>query len=384
MIDDRISRYGGVQEYVLGLYDFLKTKGHQPIIFTSGRYSQKQKQERKIVSFAKTFELGTKKGISLSLGQGEKIKRILKKEKPEVVHLQGMPGPLGLNFLRHSPGVNIMTFHVAHEGLLIELLAKSFAPLWKEMEKYLHGKIAISKVAADYAQKFCSGPYKIIPIGIDFERFGLGIPKIKKFADGKINILFVGRLDKRKGIEYLLKAYQRLNQQIPKTRLLIVGDGPQRKRAYDYVKKEKLKNVVFARVVSRQNLPFWYATADIFCSPATHGESFGVVLLEAMASGLPIVAFDNPGYQSLFPNFARSFLIPNKNISALTQALLILATNKNLRQELGRRNRCYVQRYSWEKVGNQILKFYQRLLRQSPAQAQPSLIIRRWEGTHFS
>lgn len=367
VIDDRINRPGGVQEYVLGLYDFLKTKGHQPIIFTSGYYSKKQRQGRKIISFVKTFKLppGGKKGISLTFGQDEKIKRVLAKEKPEILHVQGMPGPLGLTFLKHSNAINIMTFHIAHQGLLAEILAVSLSPLWKGMDEYLDGKIAISKVAANYAQKFCPGPFKIISIGIDLGRFQPKALKMAKFRDQKINILFVGRLDKRKGIEYLLKAFQRLAQDMNNIRLIIVGDGPERQKAKDFVKEEELKNVVFAGAVSRRDLPSWYATADIFCSPATHGESFGVVLLEAMASGLPVVAFDNPGYRSIFPDFARGFLVPNKNISALTQALLILATNSGLRRELGQKNRQYAKGFSWEKVGGDVIKYYHQLLKKN-------------------
>lgn len=369
VIDDRINRPGGVQEYVLGLYDFLKNKGNQPIIFTSGRYTKKQRGKRKIISFGKTFDLpgNTQKGIPLIFGQGQKIKRVLKKEKPEILHVQGMPGLLGLNFLQHSNSVNIMTFHIAHEGILVDLLAKTLAPLWKEMGKNLHGKIAISKTAADYAQKFSSGPYKIIPIGIDLQRFRPSAPEIAKFKDKKINILFVGRLDKRKGIEYLLKAFSRLSQLQPNIRLIIVGDGPQRQKAKDYVREEELKNVVFTGSVTRRDLPFHYATGDIFCSPATHGESFGVVLLEAMAAGLPVIAFDNPGYRNLFPDFARGFLVPNKNVSALTQAILILVTNSRLRRELGQKNRRYAKGFSWPRVGDEILKFYQHLLQQFPS-----------------
>jgi len=369
VIDDRISRPGGVQEYVLGLYDFLKNKGHQPIIFTSGRYTKKQKQGRRIISFGKTFDLpgGTQKGISLTLGQGKKIKRVLEREKPEILHIQGMPGPLGLNFLQHSSSVNIMTFHIAHEGILVDFLAKTLAPLWEEMGKNLHGKIAISKVAADYAQKFSPGPYKIIPIGIDLRRFRPGAPEIAKFKDKKINILFVGRLDKRKGIEYLLKAFRRLSQLQPNIRLIIVGDGSEKQKARDYVREEELKNVVFTGSVTRRDLPAYYATGDIFCSPATHGESFGVVLLEAMSAGLPVVAFDNPGYRDLFPGFARGFLVPNKSVSALTQALLILVTTPNLRRELGQKNRCYAKGFSWPRVGDEILRFYQHLLQQFPS-----------------
>lgn len=361
VIDDRISRPGGVQEYVLGLDDYLRSKGHQPIIFTSGRYTRKQKGKRKIISFGKTFDLpgDAQKGFTFTLGQGKKVKRVLNKEKPEIIHIQGPPGPLGISFLQNSDLVNIITFHVAHEVFLADFLLKHLSPLWKKFDQRLDGRIAISKVAAGYAQKFSPGPFKIIPIGVDLQRFHPKVPQISQFKDGKINLLFVGRLDKRKGIEYLLKAYQRLSRVEPRVRLIIIGDGPEKKKARDFVKKENLKEVKFVGYVSSQDLPSYYATADIFCSPATHGESLGVVLLEAMASGLPMVAFDNPGYRSVFPDFGQGFLVPKKNISALAQALLILVTNPGLRKELGQKNRDYVKRFAWSKVGKEILDFYQ-------------------------
>lgn len=369
VIDDRISRPGGIQEYVLGLYDYLKKHGHAPSIFTTGRYSKKAKEGRKIIGIGKPFEFfgnDAQKAIPLIFGQNERIKRILDKEKPDVLHIQGFPGPLSLALLRHSQSINVMTYHVASESVLSDILGKTFVVIWKKIDENLDGKIAISKVAALDAQKFIPGVYTLVPIGIDLNHFKPTAPQISKLKDGKINILFVGRLDKRKGIEYLLKAYQRLNQSLVNIRLIIIGDGPEKRRAKDYVRKEKLKNVVFAGAVSRLDLSSWYATADIFCSPATHGESFGVVLLEAMATGLPVVAFDNPGYRSIFPDFARGFLVPNKNISALTQTLLILATNPCLRRELGQKNRQYVKGFSWEKVGGEILKFYQKLFRRFP------------------
>lgn len=363
VIDDRISRPGGIQEYVLGFYDFLKKHHHDPVIFTAGRYSKKAKKGRRIIGIGKPLEIlahDAQKSIPLIFGQSEKIKRVLKKEKPDILHIQGFPGPLSYAFLRHSRATNVMTYHVFNESILNKILGKSFSAFWKKIDENLAGKIAISKVAASDAEKFIPGPYTIIPIGVDLNRFTPFAPKIAKLKDGKINILFVGRLDKRKGIKYLLEAFKILSERV-KTRLMIVGDGPQKKEAKSYVRKNKLKNVVFLGKVSSENLPSYYATADIFCSPATHGESFGVVLLEAMASGLPVVAFDNPGYRSNFPKHAQGFLVFNKSAEALAQALFILVLNKSWRGKLGRQNRVFALEFSWEKVGRKTLKFYQSI-----------------------
>lgn len=365
VIDDRISRPGGIQEYVLGLYDYLKNHGHDPLILTGGRYSKKAKAGRKIIGIGQPWEIlanDAQKSIPLIFGDKEKIKKILSKEKPDIVHVQGFPGPLSLAILNNSDAVNLMTYHIANESLLNSILGKAFIGLWQKIDEKLDGKIAISEVAGQDAQKFFPGVYTIIPIGVDFKRFKPTASKINKFKDDKINILFLGRLDKRKGIEYLLKAYERLAQLSPNLRLIIVGDGPQKKSAQNFVREKNLKNVSFVGAVSREKLPSYYASADIFCSPATHGESFGVVLLEAMAAGLPIVAFDNPGYRGNFPKHEESFLIFNRSVSALAQAILILVKDKELRVRLGKQNRAFARQFSWEKVGKRILEYYESKL----------------------
>lgn len=361
VIDDRIDRPGGVQEYVLGLYDFLKGKNHTPVIFTSGRYSKKTRKGRRIFSFGQTLDLpgDAQKGIPLPFGQEEKIKKFLKKEKPEIVHVQGIPGPMGLGFLKHSTSVNLMTFHTAHDGLWVDLLSKPLSSLWKKVNGNLTGRIAVSKVAASYAAKFFPGSYHIIPNGIDLGRFNRQAPEILAFKDGKLNFLFVGRLDKRKGVDYLLAAFRMVSERLSAVRLIIVGEGPEGGQAKRFVRQNKLDKVEFVGMVSDKDLPSYYATADIFCSPATHGESFGIVLLEAMATGLPVVAFDNPGYRAFFPKHALSFLVFNKSSPALAQALLVLASDKRLRGDLGRKNYQYAKQFSWEKVGGEILKYYQ-------------------------
>jgi phosphatidylinositol alpha-mannosyltransferase len=365
VIDDRISRPGGIQEYVLGLYDYLNSHGHEPLILTSGHYSPKAKTGRKIIGVGQPFEIiagDAQKSIPLIFGDKKKIKKILQQERPQIIHIQGFPGPLSTTVLSHSKATNFMTYHVFSESPINELFGKTLSGFWKKTNQQLDGRIAISRVAAADAKIYFPGNYTIIPIGVDLNRFKPSVSPITRFKDGKINLLFLGRLDKRKGLDYLLKAYKYLLPLHPGIRLIIVGDGPQKKSAQNFVHRNKLKEVVFVGAVSRSELPAYYASADIYCSPATHGESFGVVLLEAMASGLPVVAFDNPGYRGLFPGHAQSFLVFNRSSLALAQALRILIANKELRLSLGKQNRIFAKQFSWGKIGKRILDYYESKL----------------------
>src|SRR5439155_16095003 len=124
----------------------------------------------------------------------------------------------------------------------------------------------------------------------DIETFHPGHAPIRHLRDGCVNVLFVGRLEKRKGLRDLLRAYQLLKARLPRSRLVVVGDGPLRGNVESYVSSHRLADVIMVGFVPKEVLPRYYASADIFCAPATGAESFGIVLLEAMATGVPVVA----------------------------------------------------------------------------------------------
>ena len=144
--------------------------------------------------------------------------------------------------------------------------------------------------------------------------------------------------------------------------LIIGGTGTKEKEAKKFVKDKNLKDVHFTGFIERQIIPQYFSTADIFCSPATKDETFGIVLIEAFASGLPVVAFANEGYKTVLENENLGFLVKNKSADALGQALLILLTNKSLRDQLSKINRELAKtKYSWDIVGKQICNFYRSL-----------------------
>jgi len=141
-------------------------------------------------------------------------------------------------------------------------------------------------------------------------------------------------------------------------RLIVAGDGPERENCKKFVTENNLKNVVFLGNIGKE-LPSLYATCDIFCAPSIFGESFGLVILEAMASGKPVVGFANEGYKELMKGKkGEKFLAKPKDFRELAQKIEILIKNEKLRNELGEWGRKEAQKYSWEKVAEKVLNFY--------------------------
>jgi phosphatidylinositol alpha-mannosyltransferase len=301
--------------------------------------------------------------IALSLRMSRRAKDILQREQFDVVHLHEPLVPfVPITMLRFSRSINVGTFHASHRKSRSYYYARRLLKRWFHK---LDGKIAVSRPAADFVGRYFPGYYNIIPNGIDIDHFSDDVAPIEAYRDGRLNLLFVGRLEKRKGLRYLLGAYSLLKREHPDLRLLVVGPGG---RAWaDYrrlVEKHGLRDVVFVGYVSYEELPRYYRTADIFCAPATGGESFGIVLLEAMAAGKPVVASNIEGYASVMQSGVQGLLVPPKDEYALAGALSRLLSDKDLREEMGARGREEAEKYSWPHVSQQVYEYYERLLNQ--------------------
>ncbi|MDD5083158.1 MAG: glycosyltransferase family 4 protein, partial [Dehalococcoidales bacterium] len=230
----------------------------------------------------------------------------------------------------------------------------------------LHGRIAVSKSAMEFAStNVPAGRYEIIPNGIDIGHFSPDVLPFSEFCDDKLNILFVGRLESRKGLKYLLQAFRYVKAEVPKSRLIVVGPGTRLRKGYEkQVARDHLTDVVFVGYASYEELPRYYKTADIFCAPATGRESFGIVLLEAMAVGKPIVASNIEGYAGVVTHGADGLLVPPRDEKALAKALLSLMADESLREQMGARGRLKAMDYSWEHVSRRVLEFYRQVLKE--------------------
>ncbi len=306
--------------------------------------------------------------ITISFRLGSTIKKVLEREKFDIIHLHEPFMPMLCSaVLRFSKAANVGTFH-ACEGRPGYSLGKPISTIMlKRRCRKLTGKIAVSGAAMKFAGKYIPGYYNIIPNGIDLELFSPDVSPIDSFTDGKLNILFVGRLEKRKGLNYLLEAYELVKREIPGSRLIVVGPGTRLRRKYEkQVKRRRLRDVVFIGYVKAEELPRYYKMADVFCAPALGHESFGIVLLEAMAVGTPVVASDIEGYASVLGHGTEGLLVPPQDVESLAQALLTLLKDKRLREQMGSKGIIKARDYNWENVAKRVLNYYVRILNEPP------------------
>jgi phosphatidylinositol alpha-mannosyltransferase len=310
--------------------------------------------------------------VTLSPWLSKRVKAVLEREKFDVIHLHEPLMPmLCTTVLRLSQAANIGTFHACSGSPGYNLARPLGTWLLKRWFRRLHGKIAVSQPAREFACSYFTGYYNIIPNGVDVEHFSPDVSPVEEFSDGKLNILFVSRLEKRKGLPHLLAAFKQVKRQIPNSRLIVVGPGTRLRRGYEReVRRSRLEDVVFTGLVPYEELPRYYKTADVFCAPATGRESFGIILLEAMALGKPIVASSIEGYASVLAHNAEGLLVPPGDEDMLVRALLSLLTDESLRREMGARGRVKSLEYSWERVARDVLNYYMRVLSQPPWRKQ--------------
>ena len=268
--------------------------------------------------------------------------------------------PLTTACLRYSRSVNIGTFHASRPRSWGYWFWRHWLNQWTPK---LDGRIAVSQPAQDFISQYFPGDYTIIPNGIALDHFDKHTEPFAEYLDGKVNILFVGRLEKRKGFRYLLEAYRYLKRENPNIRLIVVGPINKMRLHYKFLSKGYLlKDIVFVGYASNDDLPRYYHTADVFCAPATGGESFGIVLLEGMAASKPIVATNISGYASVISREVDGLLVNPKDVKTLAGALDLLINDKELRDKLGAQGRKKAEQHSWDKVATRIMNYYEEVL----------------------
>ena len=351
---------GGVGDHVRYLSRQLRELGHQTQIFAPSSEPDTETGRKDFHRIGSPIAIPVNDSvarITLSFHLGNRVAAIVEKERFDVLHFHEplMPA-LPMTMLRMSPAANVGTFHAFAKSNVGYYYGRRFLQPYLER---LHRGIAVSEPArAFFNRYFPNYPLRVIPNGIDTSVYTRGLSPIRHLRDENVNILFVGRLEKRKGLGDLLRGYEFMKARVPRTRLIIVGDGPLHGQVESFISRHRLPDVVMAGYVPDTVLPRYYCSADIFCAPATGRESFGIVLLEAMSTGLPVVATEVSGYMSVLEPGVDSLTVRPKSWAELGAALVILARDGELRRRMGAAGHEKAQRYSWKSVASQIVEVY--------------------------
>ncbi len=375
---------GGVQEHIAALDAKFREMGHQVVIITPNSNDGREEHHDNVISLGRVTPLrinGSTARITLSMWLTHRVRQILRQEGFDILHIHEplMPA-LPLTVLRCSETINVATFHAHGQSYMSNLgylFGKAFV---RRRVRKLHGRIAVSETARDFVGGYFPADYQIIPNGIDLDWWQKPVKRIERFDDGRPNVLYLGRLEQRKGLKYLIRAFQIVRREVPKARLIVASDGPLRAGFERYVATHDMENdVIFTGFIPQDEKPRYFATADVFCAPSTGQESFGIVLLEAMAMGRPIVASNIDGYRGVVTHQREGLLVAVKDHEAIAEGLIELLNDPVRREEM--REACLqtVEQYSWTRVANRILNYYRDVREQQ--MSSPAFLPRLSEGS---
>ncbi len=350
---------GGVTEHIYHLSKELIARGHEVVVLTTnypgcgrgtcGTQVPLPHQRLGHVLILPPLKIFNYSSITVTLVNPLEVRDFLKNEKFDIIHSHG---PLTFNLpqmaLHYSKSCNVATFHTKFVGFNWNKIFKLF--FGREVRK-IHTAIFVSKTAYETAKNFKIPNYEVIPNGIDTERFTPHGPKINF---DKPVVLFVGRFERRKGLDVLIKAVREMD-----VLLVVAGDGPLRK-----IYEQMAPDAKFLGEVEPDRLPEIYRSADVFVAPSIAGESFGIVLLEAMASGVPVVASDIEGYRNVIEHGKNGLLFASGSPEALRNQLFEVLKKPELRNNLINEGLATVRKFSWSLIANRVEKVYKTCLKE--------------------
>ena len=345
---------GGVQVHVRQLAGRLRARGHQVLVVTP---AARPPADPDVVPVGRPLPLpynGSIAPISPWPWAAAAVRRALERFRPDVVHAHEPLVPSVSMFAARFPDAPVVaTFHAyADRAALFTMAAPALRPVWRR----LSARIAVSEAAASFVRsRFPDDDLRIIPNGVDVELFASARPA--PLPEGR-RILFVNRLDRRKGFPVMVEAFGMVAARRPDAVLVVAGDGAAR-HAVDRLAPDARRRVVMLGVVPHHLVPPYHAASEVFCAPATGRESFGIVLVEAMAAGLPVVASAIPGYREVVRDGKEGLLVPPGDAAALAGAVERLLDDRPLAKRLGRAGRTRARRYSWDTVAGEIESVYE-------------------------
>ena len=354
----------GVTELVHHSVAALRERGHSVELLTTSYGDDEPMPQVTRFGRARLIPLNKSFGtVPFGLRMSGQVKRFLAGHEFDIVHLHGaFPPDISFYALKHSRTVTVASFHTV--GFRTPRLgAACVRAAMRRYNRRLAARLVASKAARDFACTLMPGDYTIIPYGVDTVRFRPGLDPIAGAGPDGRTILFVGRLDQRKGLTVLLRAMPRVLGDVPDARLVVVGRGPGESEARRLVGELGIEPAVrFVGFVPAVELPRYYSSADLYCAPTLGGESFGIVLIEAMAAGAAIVASDITGYNEVVEDGRTGLLVPPGEPGPLGGSLVRLLKDGGERARLATCGRGRAEELSWPRVAAAIEQLYRELL----------------------
>lgn len=365
-----LDRPGGVPQVVIHLHNWLKKRGHTVRIITQRPSSFKGKAPEDFVLFGitrafKSNGLGTEGNWGMP-SDGNEISEYFKKENFDVVnfHEPWLPW-LAWQIVRNSHTTYVATFHAN----LIDTpggkvwTSNLFTPFGRPFIEKMHLLTATSAASAAALLNMADmkKPHdrmmlenlRYLPCGVELSYFKPLKKRQPLSGPDTKTIVYIGRIEKRKGVEYLINSFAELVERMPETRLIIAGQGVQSKKLQQRVRSEKIPHVTFAGFVSDAERLRLLQNADLACFPSTQGEGFGIVLLEAMACGIPVLAGNNLGYINVMKGHGKMGLVDPLATKDFANRLEVFLTDNELRKIMTDWALSEVKQYDYPKIAEQ-------------------------------
>lgn len=342
---------GGVGHHIANLAEQLRHRGHEVRILAPAE----GKTPPGVWSVGRSAPIrwnGSVARLTIGPRVASRVRVAMRRARPDVVHVHEPFAPsVSMVALARAKAPCVATFHTtASTTRVYRTAAVALKPLWRKLAV----RIAVSEQAARTVERVFGDPVRVIPNGIDIGRFDA----VGARAAASKTILFFGRLERRKGVRILVEAFARLKERVPEARLVVLGDGPERRACEAAVPVSIRDDAVFAGAYTPDGLVAALGEANVVAQPALGGESFGIVLLEAMAARRPLVATDIAGYAAVARDGVEALLVAPGDAAALAAALERLMTDEALASALAKAGRVRAEEFDWSRVVVEVEKCY--------------------------
>ncbi len=359
-------RHGAVQKLITLLDEELTSRGYDVRIITPRPPGYEGDPPERTIFVGRSAKWNTPLSTTLEVGASfipNGLEEMLEAEQFDLINVHEPEVPvLGAQIAARADCPIIATFHATVPETAVGKTIEMFRiPFSRSLFRKVAAMTAVSDSAARFVREWSGQDITIVPNYIDLKLYRGG----KQYKRDENTILYLGRLEKRKGVKYLIRAFAELAERDEAVKLVIAGDGSEREKLQDWVATHEVPRVEFLGAVSEEEKIKLLKQAAMYCSPAIYGESFGVVLLEAMAAGTPTVAGDNPGYACVMKDRGLLSLVNPKDTDDFARRLELFLRDKDVRSVWLKWANEYVEQFDSEKIISEYEAVYKRVYAES-------------------